>query len=251
MSELGLAAALYFDHELAADPAPLATLWKQLAKPASLRQWWATAKASTKPKPLDVDALVAKVASGDTTRAAVESEQRGFLAFAQTTPLAALDEGVPPRQWKYDAVVAIGPRELATIGRSSVIDALCTFAGAVAAKAGIIVWSPSLAYASALAMLSSGSDLTQAQASRVTDSYYWRTHWGRVIRGPEWGTFLGAAHVAVLGDLARLPAARIVPLSSGGAYVQATADPLDIDAPSPDLDRLRTALAPVMPAAQG
>ena len=58
----------------------------------------------------------------------------------------------------------------------------------------------------------SGSDLTKEQANRVTDSYYWRTYWGDVIRGPEWGTFLSTNHVAVLGDLSKLPAAKIVTL---------------------------------------
>lgn len=248
MSELSLGAALYFDHELAAAPAPIARLWKRLAKPAKLRQWWATAKSTQKPKLLDLDALVAKVASGSATCAAVETEQRGLLVVAQTTPRASLDEGVPPRRWKYDAVIAIGPDELATIGRDEVLDALCEFAGAVSAVAGVVVWSESLAYASALAMLSSGSDLTSAQAERVTDSYYWRTHWGAVIRGPEWGTFLSAAHAATLGDLSKLPATKVVPLASGGAFVQLTADPVDVDVESPKLDELRAALTPVMPA---
>lgn len=249
MSELSLGAALYFDHELAADPAPISALWRRLAVPPGLRQWWATAKSSRKPTPLDLDALVAKVAAGDTTRAAVETEHRGLLVFAQTTPSVSLDEGMPPRQWKYDAVIALGPDELAAIGREVVLDALCEFAGAVRVKAGIVLWSESLAYASALAMLSSGSDLTAAQASRVTDSYYWRTHWGRVIRGPEWGTFLSATHVGALGDLSKLPAAKVVPLASGGAFVQATSDPIDVDARSRELDELRAALAPVMPVA--
>jgi hypothetical protein len=250
MSELALSAALYFDHELAIDPAPLAMLWKRLAKPPRLRQWWATTKSSQKPRPLDIDGLVAKVASGQTTRAAVESEPRGFLVFAQTTPKASLDEGLPPRQWSYDAVIALGPGEIAAIGRQDVLDALCDFAGAVRVKAGIVVWSASLAYATALAMLSSGSELTKAQESRVTNGYYWRTHWGRVIRGPEWGTFLSAAHVTALGDLSRLPAAKIVSLASGGAFVQLAPDPLDVDAPSPKLDELRAVLAPVMPVAR-
>ncbi|MBA3404523.1 MAG: hypothetical protein H0X17_00425 [Deltaproteobacteria bacterium] len=228
MSELGLGAALYFDHELAADPAPIAALWKRLAK-LPLRQWWATAKSSQKPTPLDVDSLVAKIASGETTRAAVESEQ-------------------------------LGPDELAAIGRQDVLDALCEFASAVRVKAGILPLARRRAFIErrprcrlregALAMLSSGSDLTKAQESRVTDNHYWRTHWGHVIRGPEWGTFLSAAHVVALGDLSKLPVDEVVPLASGGAFVQLTSDPIDVDVQSRQLVELRTTLAPVMPIAR-
>ena len=209
MNELALAAALYFNHELAVDPAPIAALWRRLAKPAKLRQWWATAKASQKPKPLDLDALVANRV-GRHRAAAVESEYRGFFAFAQTAPLATLDEGVPPRQWRYDAVeIALGPHELATIGRQEVLDALCDFAGAVGVKAGIVVWSPSLAYASALAMLSSGREIFEGSGEprrrQLLLAYALGT---RGNCADQWGTFLSATHVVALGNLSKLPAAK-------------------------------------------
>jgi hypothetical protein len=81
----------------------------------------------------------------------------------------------------------------------------------------------------------------------MMDAYYWRSSWGQVIRGPSWGTFLSQTHVATLGDLSKLPAARIVPLSSGGAFVQATAEPFDVSSPPARLGELRAALAPVLP----
>jgi hypothetical protein len=248
MSELGLGTAIYFDHELAADPAPIAALWRRIANRPGPRQWWSTPRTSHKPVALDLEALVAKVASGALTAAAIESEDRGLLAMAAVTRGDALDPGFPPRAWKYDAVIAIGPAELAAIGRPEVLDALCTFAGAVDAQAGIVVWSRSLDYARALAMLASGNELTPEKASGVTDAYYWRSQWGRVIRGPEWGTFLSPRHVEILGDPARLPAARVVRLASGGAFVQLTVEPVEVEIANPQLAALRDALASVMPS---
>ena len=123
--------------------------------------------------------------------------------------------------------------------------ALCDFAAGVAATAGVVLWSPSLSYARALALLASGDDLTKEQASRVSDAYYWRSKWGDVIRGPEWGTFLSAAHVAKLAER-ELPAA-VTRLFSGGAFVQVTAEPFDVDVAAPALAALREALTTVMP----
>jgi len=247
MSDLAMGAAIYFDHELAIDPAPLAALWKRLARRPDLRQWWSTPRGSQKPVSLDLDALVAKVTSRTISSAAIESPDRGLLAMAEVTPENQLDRGAPPRSWKYDAVVALGAAELAGLGLPEMLDALCAFAGAVDAQAGVVVWSRSPSFARALAMLASGDDLTREQASRVTDAYYWRSHWGRVIRGPEWGTFLSARHVATLGDVKKLPAARVVQLASGGAFVQATSEPVEVAAAVPQLEALRAALAPVMP----
>lgn len=72
---------------------------------------------------------------------------------------------------------------------------------------------------------------TAAQNDRVTDGLYWRPRWGEVIRGPAWGTFLGAQHVDKLGGIARIEresgCARVIALSSGGAYLQTTAEPTD------------------------
>ncbi|HEU0032724.1 MAG TPA: hypothetical protein VFQ53_18965 [Kofleriaceae bacterium] len=251
MNELALAAAIYFDHELAANPAPIVALWSAIASAddTPLRQWWSTERAPHKPQPLELDALGAKVAAGGTVTAAIESVEPGVLVLAQTTPAAKLREGVPPRHWKYDAVVALGPRQVERIGSERAIEAIVAFADAVAVKAGIVVWSRSLAYASAIAMGASSSELTPDQSQQVTDSYYWRSHWGRVIRGPAWGTFLGASHVAALGDIAMLPAARIVPLASGGAFVQLTSlsDVTPLEEPSPALATLQAALSAVVP----
>ena len=69
---------------------------------------------------------------------------------------------------------------------------------------------------------------------------------GDRIRGPEWGTFLGAHHVAKLGDLERVRAesgcAAMRSLPHGGGYLQVTKQ---IDDPQVDarLVALTAALA--------
>lgn len=65
----------------------------------------------------------------------------------------------------------------------------------------------------------------------MTDGLYWRRQWGDVIRGPAWGTFLGAGHVEKLGGMTRIEresgCARVIALGSGGAYLQTTLEPTD------------------------
>jgi hypothetical protein len=94
-----------------------------------------------------------------------------------------------PRAWKYDLVLAFSAAQIDALGVDPVLTALCDFAGTVKATAGVVLWSPSLSCARALALLASGNNLTKEQASRVSDAYYWRSKWGEVIRGPEWGSF--------------------------------------------------------------
>lgn len=243
--KLHLGAVLYFDHEFAADPAPLAALVRRLAVLPGLRQWWATARSSVKPMPLELETLIAKVKAGATVTVGVESEHRDVTIVAATEPAAALSQ-TRPRAWKYDLVVGLGADQVAALGLNDVIAALCEFADAVGATAGIAVWSPSSAFARALALLASGNDLTPEQTAQITDAYYWRPSWGKAIRGPEWGTFLSAAHVATLAGKP-LPAAKIIRLTSGGAFLQLTPEPFDVDHPPAALAELRTALAPVMP----
>lgn len=239
---MNLGAVVYFDRDLAADPAPLEALLRHLGAAQGLRAWTARARSSTKPAPFVMDKLLAAVRSADTVTVGVETADRGVTLIAAT---GAPGSNHPPG-WKHDLVLAMSDAQVAALGQGAVLNAVCDFAGAVAANAGIVLWSRSLSYARALALLASGDDLTREQASRVSDAYFWRPRWGEVIRGPEWGTFLSAAHVAKLAGRA-LPAARVTPLSSGGVFVQATTEPFDVDEPPPALANLREALAPVIP----
>lgn len=239
---MNLGAVVYFDHDLASDPQPLEELLRRLDVISGLRAWTARAKSSTKPAPFVMDKLLAAVRSKETVTVGVETGDRGVTLIAAT----GAPGGNHPPGWKHDLVLAMSEAQLATFGQDVLVTALCEFAGAVAANAGIVLWSRSLSFARALALLASGDDLTKHQASRVTDAYYWRPKWGEVIRGPEWGTFLSAAHVAKLAGRA-LPAAKVSPLSSGGLFVQATSEPFDVDEPPAALATLREALAPVIP----
>jgi len=245
MTKLALGAAVYFDHELAADPRPLVTLWSRIATQPELRSWALTAKRSTKPVDFDAAQLTSRIESGDTTAVGVETRNRDVTIIAQTALAASLDRRPPAPRWRYDLAVALAADRVAALGQDAVITALCEFASAVAAAAGIVVWSASLDFARALALLSSGPDLPRAHVTALVDAQLTRSHWGKVIRGPEWGTFLSAPHVASLAGRV-LPVAKTIPLASGGAFVQLTAEPFDVEAPPPVLAELRTALAPVM-----
>jgi len=90
MTNLALGAAVYFDHELAADSRPLVTLWSRLATQPGLRSWSLTATKSTKPIDFNVAQLTSRVESGETTVVGVESHDRNITIIAQTTPAASL-----------------------------------------------------------------------------------------------------------------------------------------------------------------
>jgi len=246
MTKLALGAAVYFDHELAANARPLATLWRHIATQPNLRSWSLTAKSATKPVDFDAAQLASRIESGKTTTVGVESVNRDVTIIAQTGPAEGLDRRPPAPRWQYDLAVALSAEHVAALGQDAVIAALCEFAGAVSASAGVVVWSGSLDFARALALLSSGPDLPPPHVTALVDAQLTRSHWGDIIRGPEWGTFLSAAHVAALADV-RLPVAKKIPLSSGGAFIQVSPEPFDVEAPPPALAVLRDALAPVMP----
>ena len=162
--------------------------------------------------------------------------------------LCALRAPLVPRPWRYDTAITLSGDDLSTIGSQRAVEAIVAFADAVAVQAGILYWTDSVAYASALATGGITGRLTSEQERHVRDSHDRSNHWGRIIRGPAWGTFLNAAQVAILGDLLKLHPAKVVPLRSGGAYVQLTVigEATSIDEPSPPLDRLQAALAPVL-----
>jgi hypothetical protein len=248
---LNLGAALYYDRDLSTDPTPLRVLWEALtnALPAAkLVQWTGTVSRVGKKQPFDLAKLEAAVATGNAASAAIESDE-GLLVLSHATAAAELRAPLVPRPWKYDTAIAISRDDLAEIGSQRAVEAIVAFADAIAVQAGILYWTDSVAYASALATGGISGGLTSAQARHARDSHDLSNHWGRIIRGPAWGTFLNAAQVALLGDLTTLHPARVVALRSGGAYVQLTAigEATSIDAPSPPLDRLRAALAPVLP----
>jgi hypothetical protein len=244
---LCLGAALYYDHDLSTGPAPLRLLWEALTHelPASrLYQWTGSARRVGMKEPFDLTKLETAVASGSAASAAIESEE-GMLVLSHALAAAELPEPLVPRPWRYDTAIAIGGDDLARVGSERAVAAIVAFADAVTVKAGILFWTDSVAYASALATGAISGGLTPEQERRVRDSHDLSNHWGRVVRGPAWGTFLNAAQVATLGDLTKLHPAKVASLRSGGAYVQ-LAEATSIDEPSPPLEQLRAALAPVV-----
>lgn len=234
-----LGCALYFDTDLSANPEPLAGLIRSIFGEASreLTQWTTSEKTQQvgAPAPFKLAALLRRISSGAVASAAVETPPRTLdqdrrLVLAQTTPAAKVRDDVPPRSWRYNLVAALGRASVRELGAARVIDQLLLFAGAVRAKAGVVHWADSASYASGLAM-GAGGGLSPAQEARVADSWFWRPHWGRIIRGPAWGTVLSEEHVDRMGGLARIESGcgcfRVAPLSSGGAFLQLT----PIDAP--------------------
>jgi len=236
-NDLSLGAAIYFDHDLSAEPAPLIRLLEVLfgerASTDSLVQWFHRVDngRTTPGANYEISAIARKLRREETSTATIESPPKTpdadrVMVLAHTTPSARLPDQ-RGQTWRYDLVVAVGPTWLARLTASRVVDALVAFADSVSVNAGVILWAESPHFAADLAWAVGGSSsLTDVQRARVTDEMYWRSQWGRVIRGPAWGTFLGAAHVHRLGGIERIVetagVTAVIRLDSGGAFLQAT-----------------------------
>lgn len=259
---LALGAALHFDHELAADPAPFAAIIKKLFGESSPdgayrhHYIWADQRKSPPGRPFDLRALLALITKGSVWLAAVESgldarDVDESRIAAGTAPLTKPSHSVSKCRYGFDA--AFGANRLRELGTQRILDAVIAFADAVAARAGVVQWAESTIYASCLASCAGSSKLSREQSGHIQDLMYWQPRWGEVIRGPQWGTFLGVAHVETLGGIARIErdagCARVVALTSGGAFLQAT--PIDrpiVEDQADDgaLARLTSFLEPVM-----
>ncbi len=259
-----LGAALHYDFELAATPAPFERLVEELFGATSpggeLRHSviFVQDRKAPPPAPLDLRKLVGLVVRGGVAMAAAETEPKTddatrMLVSADTTPIAKRPERFSQTKCRYEAIAVFGAARLRDVGPQRALDAIVAFADAVGARAGVVHWADSAAYAAGLASCGGSSTLSREQVGHITDLMHWQPRWGDVIRGPAWGTFLGAAHVERLGGIARIereaPCARVLALRSGGALLQAT----PIDAPLVEdrddggaLARLAGFLAPVM-----
>lgn len=243
MSDAALGCAIYFETDLSEDATALQALWGKLASGASvpLTQWVTAEKTQQvgKPRPFDAASLRTRIERGEAASAAMETAPRTaddeqLLVLAQTTPRPNLRPGIP-RQWTYSVVIAVGAQPLARLGASQVVDAVVELADRVAVTAGVMHWAETTSFAGALAM-GAGGGLTPERERRVSDALYWRSEWGRIVRGPAWGTFLGAAHVKTLGsgsmDALETICTRVMRLDCGGAFLQLT----DTDAPLLDTE---------------
>jgi hypothetical protein len=259
-----MGAALHYDFELAATPRPFEVLVDELFGAASpggeLRHWFIQVedRKAPPPAPLDLRKLLRLVARGGLAMAAAETAPNTadagmMLVRADTTPIAKQPERFSQTKCRYDAVAVFGQARLREVGTQRALDVIVQFADAVAARAGVVYWAESAAYAAGLASCGGSTTLSRDQIGHITDLMYWQPRWGDVIRGPAWGTFLGAAHVERLGGIGRIErdaeCARVIALRSGSAFLQAT----PIEAPLVEdrddggaLPRLADFLAPVM-----
>jgi hypothetical protein len=135
------------------------------------------------------------------------------------------------------------------------IVSLCALADALDTGAGFIAAEPTYNLAQNTAL---GGSLPKARVGlsdqrrrerRARDWHQWQRH--NELAGPEWGTFLGAEHLARL-DLERVRDSgafeRVVLISPGLAFLQITKDPGDdlTEVFEAKLQRARRALAPIM-----
>jgi hypothetical protein len=135
------------------------------------------------------------------------------------------------------------------------ITALCELAYALDTGAGFVTGEPDYAYAEKVALGGFdpkprlGLSTHQAIERRGRYQHMWQRH--NELAGPEWGTFLGAEHLARL-DLEKVRASgafeRVVLVSPRLAYLQITTDPADDlrDDFEGKLQAAREALTPIL-----
>jgi len=261
MTKAAFAAVFYFDVELAANVAPFERLLEALFSRNRGFYQFLIPVENTKaqpPKPLDLGKLLERIADGVVSVAAVETppktpDSEQMRVSVNTTPLANQPERFSQTRCRYACDAEFGAASMDEIGAQAVVDAIVAFADAVGARAGIALWADTTIFASSLVTCGGSSKLTREQDQRVLALIDGQSRWGDAIRGPQWGTFLGPALVERLGGIARIVresgCARVVSLTSGGAFLQAT----PIDAPIVEghddggvLARLAQFVAPVM-----
>jgi len=256
-----LGAALHYDFELASNPEPFAALARALFGERSDGAFTHFVIPDSPRKarpgvPLNLKKLVERISEGTTWSAAVGTAARTPDPDEMRISANTVPEHRPSRsltKCRYAFHAEFGAHRLRELGAQRVLDLVIAFADAVAARAGVVHWATSTVYAACLAGGGGSDRLTKAQNSHASDLRYWQPRWGDVIRGPQWGTFLGAAHVTALGGIARIEreagCARVVALGSGGAFLQATPIDQPIVEDTDDggvLARLSEFLAPVM-----
>jgi len=233
--EPALGAALYFDAELAREPAPFATLVEAVAgarsRDGAFVHFTVPLGKDTTPvgKPLNLTTLTHRITDGTAFAAGVETapktpaDARLWLR-AQTGPADAKAR-YSKTACRYELDAHFGPARLRELDSRRVLDALYAFADAAGARAGTLHWATATAFAAGLATLTYDG-LSEAQEQRVGALAEDPSRWGDAIRGPAWGTVLSPAHVATLGGAAKVereaPCAKVVPLPSGGAVLEAT-----------------------------
>jgi len=256
-----LGVAIYFDLELASNTLPFGRLVETLFSNNLDCSQFSIPIENVKAKPpkkLQLDNLLNQIEDGVVSLAAVETPPRTgdshqMMVSVGTTPIAQHPERFSQTRCRYACHAQVGSEPLAKLGIQFVLDAMTAFADAVGVRAGIALCADTTVFASCLVACSGSSSLTREQDQRVLAQIDGRSRWGESIRGPGWGTFLGLEHVKRLGGLDRIESAsgcaRVVPLTSGGAFLQLTSTetPLVEGHYTDDvLGQLALFLAPVM-----
>lgn len=165
-----------------------------------------------------------------------------------------LPDEAEDRPWRYQLGLAIGSRHLEAIGHDAVVTSVLATAEELDAVAGVIFPASSDNAATALVTLAGGDGLPREVKRRIRPLLMMADQWGDTIRGPEWGTLLSAKHVDQLGGIDAVTTMgtwTTRALSSGGAYVQLTPSPDDMDKAEgrQALEQAQDKLAAVMPEA--
>jgi len=146
VDDVALGAALYFDHDLSAEPTPLVRLLEELfgesAPASSLVQWFHRVdnQRATPGTNYELAAFERKLRRGETSTAAVETppktpETDQVMVLAHTTPSARLP--TPLNQaWRYDLVIAVGPRWLERLTPGRMVKAVIAFTAHRNARSG-------------------------------------------------------------------------------------------------------------------
>jgi hypothetical protein len=237
MNTGALGVAVYHAHSFFANRRPLvAFLDAMYAGRTDLTQWVHARRPTRRVSPssaYDQEALLRTVSDGNATAIAVETspttvDGENEAIIADVAPLSDPPPEAIGRPWPYRVAAVYGSQSTASRGLSHILPPLLALADEISPLAGVIFPAESASFAHAFATGTFGG-LTAEQERRVREHVVWKQdRFGEVIRGPEWGTFLSANHVARMGGMVRISAesqcAQVVPLRGGGAYLQVTAE---------------------------
>jgi hypothetical protein len=228
---MALGAVLYHDVELVAEPRPIEAMLDALfADRSGLVQFGVPlAPVKGRPGPYRKARLLERIRAGELFSALVETapgapdDERMIAGFVLVPPTVAARENRAGYRFRVD--IAVGATALRQRSVEAVVAAIVELAGALRPQAGVVFPAASTSYAHALASGARGG-LTPEQDAVVLAIADATHELGGRIRGPEWGTFLSAAHVATLGGLDQLrtdaACELTLPLAGGGAYLQLT-----------------------------
>jgi hypothetical protein len=259
-TRLALGAALYHARPYAAHPEPLAALLLGLCGKNSSRFHTITKPSETEdhgsPSEYELEDVLRRARAGHPsmiveTREDVDDERTRAIIASQIPAQVRQDY-----TWSHDLMVSLGPLAVEDLGKESVIEYFVQFANATHATAGVILWAATPSLAMDFAMLQV-EDLDEELLGRVRAAASVRTTFGLLARGPSWGTFINSEHVDMLGGMAMIErasgCARVETLTSGGAFLQLTEEPIlfDLEVRDVRLERLARFLRPILARSVG